>query len=164
MDPGSARKVARGMPGQVRYVHTNLVARDWRRLAQFYIEEFGCTLVPPERDYRGPDLDAGCGLESAHLTGVHLRLPGWGEDGPTLEVYSYDEPVDGATKAVNRLGYGHLAFEVDDVHAVRERLLARGCEAVGEVVTLTTSTGSRVTWCYITDPEGNAVELQSWDR
>jgi hypothetical protein len=24
------------------------------------------------------------------------------------------------------------------------------------------STGARVTWCYVTDPEGNIVELQAW--
>ena len=31
-----------------------------------------------------------------------------------------------------------------------------------DIVTLTTATGDRVTWCYVTDPEGNIVELQSW--
>jgi hypothetical protein len=25
-----------------------------------------------------------------------------------------------------------------------------------------TSAGSRVTWCYVADPEGNVIELQSW--
>ncbi len=62
----------------VRYGHTNLVARDWRRLASFYEELFGCTPVPPERDYRSSDLDRGTALIDAHLTGVHLRLPGPG--------------------------------------------------------------------------------------
>jgi hypothetical protein len=33
---------------------------------------------------------------------------------------------------------------------------------VGEVVTLETAAGTRVTWCYVTDPEGNVLELQSW--
>jgi hypothetical protein len=32
----------------------------------------------------------------------------------------------------------------------------------GHVVTLTTADGRRVTWCYVTDPEGNIVELQAW--
>ena len=146
----------------MRYVHTNLIAKDWRRLAQFYIDEFDCRVVPPERDYSGPEVSAGSGLPQVHLRGVHLRLPGWGEAGPTLEIFSYDEPVDGGCKAVNRLGYGHIAFEVDDVTTTRSELLARGCQPVGEVVTLTTSAGSKVTWCYLVDPEGNAVELQSW--
>jgi len=34
---------------------------------------------------------------------------------------------------------------------------------VGEVVTLTTSAGTQVTWCYVTDPEGNIIELQAWE-
>jgi predicted enzyme related to lactoylglutathione lyase len=33
-----------------RYVHTNIVSTDWRRLAGFYTSVFGCELVPPERD------------------------------------------------------------------------------------------------------------------
>ena len=34
-----------------RYGHTNLIAKDWRALASFYQEQFGCTPVPPERDF-----------------------------------------------------------------------------------------------------------------
>jgi glyoxylase I family protein len=45
----------------------------------------------------------------------------------------------------------------------RAQVLAAGGRAVGDVVTLTTAVGSRVTWCYVTDPEGNIIELQSWD-
>ena len=37
-----------------------------------------------------------------------------------------------------------------------------GGTAVGEIVSLTTAAGARVTWCYVTDPEGNVIELQSW--
>ena len=62
-----------------RYVHTNLIAHDWRRLAAFYQNLFGCVPVPPERDYSGPALEAGTGVAGAALSGVHLRLPGCGE-------------------------------------------------------------------------------------
>ena len=79
----------------VRYVHTNLIARDWRRLADFYESVFGCVLVPPERDYSGPVLEAGTGVSGAALRGVHLRLPGGGADGPTLEIYSYSHEAEG---------------------------------------------------------------------
>jgi hypothetical protein len=27
-----------------------------------------------------------------------------------------------------------------------------------------TSDGRRVTWCYVTDPEGNILELQAWNE
>ena len=43
-------------------------------------------------------------------------------------------------------------------------LIANDWRPVGEVVTLTTAAGSKVTWVYVTDPEGNAIELQSWSQ
>jgi hypothetical protein len=48
------------------------------------------------------------------------------------------------------------------VAAAREEVLAAGGAPVGEIVTLATAVGSRVTWCYLKDPEGNIIELQSW--
>ena len=146
-----------------RYAHTNLIARDWRALARFYQELFGCTVVPPERDYSGPDLEAGSGLAGARLKGVHLRLPGHGADGPTLEIFQYSELAPGVDARVNRPGYGHLGFAVASVPLARAQVLAAGGRAVGEVVTLSTSSGARVTWCYVTDPEGNVLELQAWE-
>ncbi|HEY8177156.1 MAG TPA: VOC family protein [Candidatus Limnocylindria bacterium] len=145
-----------------RYGHTNLVARDWRSLAAFYEQTFGCEPVPPERNYSGPDLEAGTAVPGATLQGAHLRLPGHGPTGPTLEIYQYQPELDAVPPVVNRPGFGHIAFVVDDVPQARETVLAAGGRAVGEVVTLQTSDGRRVTWCYVTDPEGNIVELQAW--
>lgn len=147
---------------QAKYVHTNLIARDWKKLAKFYTDVFGCSLVPPERDYQGDELDAGTGLKGAHLTGAHLRLPGYKGNGPTLEIYNYNQLASGPMPAVNRPGLGHIAFEVDDVHQAHKEVEASGGGIVGEIVTLTTKTGAKVTWCYMTDPEGNIIELQSW--
>ena len=100
---------------EARYVHTNIVARDWRRLAAFYAQVLGCVPVPPERDLSGRWMDAATGIDGVHIRGAHLRLPGYGDDGPTLEIFSYDEEEEGVTPAVNRPGLGHLAFAVDDV-------------------------------------------------
>jgi predicted enzyme related to lactoylglutathione lyase len=145
-----------------RFGHVNVVARDWRALAGFYERVFGCVPVPPERDYSGPDLAAGTGVPDAALRGIHLRLPGRGSDGPTLEIYEYVTELPGMPPAANRPGFGHIAFVVPDVPAARSIVLEAGGGAVGEVVTLQTSDGRRVTWTYVTDPEGNIVELQSW--
>ena len=101
---------------QARYVHTNLIASDWRALAGFYQRVFGCVPVPPERDFRGAGLEAATTLPGAHSQGMHLRLPGYGAGGPTLEVFQY-EPAgqrQGASVA-NRPGFTHLAFLVEDV-------------------------------------------------
>ncbi len=150
-------------PLPARYVHTNIVARDWRALAAFYEVVFGCRPVPPQREYRGGRLEAVTGIPGAHLEGMHLRLPGVGDAGPTLEIFSYDEAEDCVTAAANRLGFAHIAFEVPDVPAALERVRAAGGGALGEVVTLESADGRRVTFCYATDPEGNVVELQSWE-
>ena len=148
----------------VKYKHTNLIARDWRKLAKFYTDVFGCTLVPPERDFQGEALERGTGLKGAHLSGVHLRLPGYGEDGPTIEIFSYSQLESALLPAVNRPGWGHIAFEVDQVENARQAVLSNGGSTIGEIVTLTTSIGTKVTWCYVTDPEGNIIELQTWSK
>lgn len=144
-----------------KYVHTNLIARDWQALSKFYQELFGCVPVPPERDFQGEKLEAGTGIPGAHLRGVHLRLPGYGDGGPTLEVFNYNILENREKTAVNRPGFGHIAFSVDDVASAQKAVLEMGGQAVGGIVTLRVAAG-KVTWCYVTDPEGNIIELQSW--
>lgn len=147
---------------EARYGHTNLIARDWRTLAAFYEHVFGCERVPPERDYAGADLERGTGVPGSTLQGVHLRLPGHGDSGPTLEIYSYSVEEPATMPAVNRPGFGHIAFAVADVAEARDEVIGNGGSPLAEIVTLTTAAGTRVTWCYVRDPEGNIVELQSW--
>src|SRR5262245_19923433 len=118
-----------------RFGHVNLTGADWRRLAAFYTDLFGCTVVPPERDYRGADLDAATGLPGAHLTGAHLRLPGHGESGPTIEIYQYDTVEGGRPPKVDRAGWGHVAFQVPDVTAALEAVQAAGGGRVGGGIT-----------------------------
>ncbi len=145
-----------------RYTHTNLIARDWRRLAAFYQRVFGCVPVPPERHLSGDWLEAATGVSRAELHGQHLRLPGYGEAGPTLEVFQYTELAAGSSPSVNRPGFAHVAFAVDDVDAMRAEVLAAGGCAVGEVVTTDIPQAGRITFAYVTDPEGNVIELQRW--
>jgi len=144
----------------MRYAHTNLVARDWRRLAGFYIEVFGCVPVPPERDLSGDWLDEATSLHGAHVRGVHLRLPGHGDDGPTLEVFQYDEETEAEAPAPNRPGYGHIAFAVEDVEAVKEAVLSMGGGSVGEVVKVDIPGAGTLEFAYVRDPEGNVIEIQ----
>jgi catechol 2,3-dioxygenase-like lactoylglutathione lyase family enzyme len=152
------------MIASAKYMHTNLIAKEWRSLAGFYQQLFGCILVPPERDFRGENLEAGTGIRGAHLTGAHLLLPGYGDGGPTLEIFNYDLLEDRVTTAVNRPGFGHIAFSVEDVSTAQKEVLQAGGRSIGEIVTLQVATGAKVTWCYVTDPEDNLIELQSWTK
>ena len=144
----------------MRYVHTNIVAQDWRRLADFYVKVFGCTPVPPERDLSGEWLDRATGIEGAHLRGIHLRLPGYGEDGPTLEIFQYDTDHEHPVPLASRPGLGHIAFAVEDVEAVRDAVLEAGGGEVGEVVSVEITGAGGIEFVYLTDPEGNIIEIQ----
>lgn len=80
----------------IRFSHVNVIARDWKALSLFYEQAFGCTRVGagPERDLQGEWIQAATHLPPnlAHITGAHLRLPGYPENsGPTLEVFHYPE-------------------------------------------------------------------------
>ncbi len=61
-----------------------------------------------------------------------------------------------------RPGFAHLAFEVPDVAAKREELLRLGGRAIGQLVTLDIPGAGKLTVIYMTDPEGNIIELQRW--
>ena len=150
------------MPIRARYVHTNLIARDWKRLVQFYSEVFGCEPQVPERNMSGPWLDQLTSLRNAHLTGVHLRLPGYGDDGPTLEVFGYDQLIESGLPAANQCGFAHIAFAVDDVDQALQAVIAAGGSAVGNVATTEVNGVGTLRVVYARDPEGNIVELQRW--
>jgi predicted enzyme related to lactoylglutathione lyase len=149
------------MPIKATYTHTNLIARDWRRLADFYINVFGCVPVPPERDLKGEAVDKGTGIPGAHITGMHLRLPGHGDSGPTIEVFSYNLLTEDGLKRVNRPGWSHIAFRVEDVPTAVKEVEALGGTLIGEMVTTRVGEDKSITWCYMADPEGNIVELQT---
>ncbi len=145
-----------------RYVHTNIVAKDCGKLLSFYKDAFGCRSIGESRDLRGEWLDRLTGLQNAHITGEHLCLPGYGGEHPTLEIFSYDETSGGSARHINVPGLAHLAFEVDDVEKTLEKVLKAGGGQIGELVRAKYD-GRRATFVYAADPEGNIVELQSWD-
>lgn len=146
----------------VVFGHVNIIAADWKRLSRFYQSVFGCIPVPPVRHLSGPALEAGTGVVGATQEGEHLRLPGCGENGPTLEIYSFGNPLDHPATAPNRLGYGHIAFQVPDVKLALDEMLREGGSNFGDIVSVPVVGKGVVTFVYAADPEGNIVELQSW--
>jgi predicted enzyme related to lactoylglutathione lyase len=145
-----------------RYVHTNLIARDWKKLVRFYGDVFGCIPKGPERDLSGEWLDRVTALPAARLQGVHLRLPGHGGDGPTLEIFSYDDMPDRRPPVPNEPGFAHVAFAVDDVEKALETVISAGGGSVGEIAITEVDGVASLQVVYARDPEGNIVELQKW--
>lgn len=145
------------------FAHVNIVARDWRTLVDFYVEALGCEPAPPERDYSGEFIERLTGLPGARVRGIHLRTPGRGPSGPTIEIFTYEQDESRSIPPANRQGFAHIAFLVDDVPAALERVLDAGGSTVGELVETEVAGAGRITAVYARDPEGNIVELQRWD-
>lgn len=145
----------------IQYTHVNIVAEDWRALADFYIRVFGCRLKPPVRDHKGDWLSRGTGVENAALAGAHLILPGFGDDGPTLEIFQFSETLDNARSQANRKGLRHIAFRVDDVAEMMETVIQNSGSGLGEIVSRHVKGVGILTFVYVRDPEGNIIELQS---
>ena len=146
----------------MRYAHTNIAAKNWKRLADFYIRVFGCVINPPERRLSGDWLDRAIGLNNARLEGVHLVLPGHGDNGPTLEIFTYMDMQMRKPVMANHIGFTHIAFEVDDFDAVYAAALEQGAVELGRPTEKYIKDVGTLTFVYFRDPEGNIVELQSW--
>ncbi len=87
---------------KVKYKHTNIIASNWQLLSLFYQEVFKCIPVPPIRDLSGDWLEKGTGVKGAQITGIHLQLPGYAGNGPTLEILEYTENLSNSSPAANR--------------------------------------------------------------
>jgi len=149
---------------RARYVHTNLVAHDWRRLVDFYMSVFNCTPVPPERHLEDAWVEQATRIPSAAIHGMHLRLPGHGENGPTLEIFQYNQLSGGDGPSINRPGLAHLAFSVEDVEDALAEVQAAGGKAAGEIVRVAIVGVGQLCFVYAADPEGNLIELQKWSH
>jgi catechol 2,3-dioxygenase-like lactoylglutathione lyase family enzyme len=147
----------------IAFGHVNIVARDWKQLSRFYQTVFGCVPVPPRRQLSGGWLEKGTGVAGAALEGEHLRLPGHGAEGPTLEIYSYTGMLDKPEAAANRLGLGHLAFRVPDVADALDGIRSEGGRALGAISSADVPGKGRVTFVYACDPEDNIIEIQAWE-
>jgi lactoylglutathione lyase len=151
------------MRGDVRYVHTNLVARDWRTLARFYARVFGCRIKPPERDLKGAWLDRLTSIRNARVRGAHLVLPGYGRGGPTLEIFQYSREAGSRVSPVDAPGLRHLAFSARNVRKLLDRVERNGGTRVGELVSARVEGVGNLDVVYARDPEGNIIEIQKWE-
>jgi predicted enzyme related to lactoylglutathione lyase len=149
----------------IRYVHTNIIAKDWRKLCEFYIQVFDCKPLKPERDLSGSWVEELTGIKQVRIRGMHLQLPGYEDSEPTLEIFTYqpERPCQDQL-AINQQGLGHLAFHVDDVDAVLAAVIAHGGKQLGDVINQRYESLGLLTAVYAADPEGNFIEIQNWNN
>ena len=147
---------------KIRYAHTNIVAHDWRRLSSFYINVFNCKEKPPIRNLSGYWLDVLTGIPNARIHGIHLLLPGFGIDGPTLEIFQYNDNIKD-NKNINKEGFGHIAFSVEDVEESLQKVIKNGGSTVGEIIKTEIEGVGKIHVVYAKDPENNVIEIQKWE-
>ena len=146
----------------MKYIHTNLTVTDIEKISSFYQNVFDCVPVRDIYDISGQWVEDITSVKDAATRYVHLTLPGFGENGPELELIQYKNNIQHPEKVSNCSGYGHLAFSVENVQATLEKVIAAGGGTIGKVVTTDVPNRGRLTEVYATDPEGNIIELQHY--
>jgi catechol 2,3-dioxygenase-like lactoylglutathione lyase family enzyme len=145
--------------------HVNIVVTDLERSVAFYTELLGFEVVKRVH-MEGDWIEAIVGLKGVLANVVYVRPPG-GE--PRLELVQYHAPAGSefADNAIpNTTGLRHLAFNVDDMDAMYERLKADGVTFFGPPVivplSVVTHNSGHKKLCYFYDPDGVVLELSEY--
>lgn len=133
--------------------HTGVVVRDLEKSTEFY-----CALgfVEDNRAIEEGDfIDTVVGLQNTKLEWVKLKAP----DGYLLELlqyHSHPEKKEIAKQKSNQLGCSHLAFSVEDIDSICEKIEKIGGSVVN-LPALTKNKKIKVAYCH--DIEGNLMEI-----
>ncbi len=121
-----------------RVHHVAIIASDYEKSKQFYVEILGLTIV---REMYRAERDS---------FKLDLALA----DGTQIELFSFPNAPARLTRP-EACGLRHLAFDIDDMDCYVEELKCRGIEV--ENVRVDTLTGQRYTFFF--DPDGLPLEL-----
>ena len=122
-----------------KLLHTRYRVEDLDRTVAFYRDVLGLQETRRHTSPRGSKL-------------VFFRCPGSEEE---IELCQFDE--SGPVKVGSDIT--HLAFEVDDIHAVHDALRVEGVEFYSEPNPLDEGAFAGGYWVYAKDPDGVSVEF-----
>ena len=133
--------------------HTGIVVRYLEKSVEFY-RALG--FVENKRDIEeGIFIDTVVGLQSTKLEWVKLKAP----DGYLLELlqyHSHPEQKIITNQKSNQVGYSHLAFSVNGIDTICEKIKNIGGSVVNPPI-LTNDKKVKVAYCH--DNEGNLMEI-----
>ena len=137
--------------------HHGFTVRDVDRSVEFYRDVLGLELVRISERANLPSYDAILGYPGVKLRIAILRHP---VNEFLLELVQYVHPPGQVRSQENRfVGAAHVAFEVDDVDAMYERLTQAGGEAINPPTDVIRD-GRRVARAmYALDPDGISIEM-----
>ena len=139
--------------GVTNFVHVGLVVEDLDEMVRF-LALLGFDCGEPGM-FSGEWIDRIIGLDNVTVEVVMARAA----DGSDMfEVVRFQSPSASAGEpapAANRPGLRHIAFTVDDMRGVVDRVREAGWDTVGEIVDYENT----CLLCYARGPEGLIVEL-----
>jgi catechol 2,3-dioxygenase-like lactoylglutathione lyase family enzyme len=151
---------------KIRLAHVSIAAKDLSRLREFYEKSLGFAEARPEKDFSGEWLERGTGVPGAGIRRVHLKLPDTEPGSAVLEIIEYaGEAGESVPAAADRPGLRHVAFEVEtpeELARIHGLVLENGGGGLGEISEKEIDGLGTVTFVYMTDPEGNIIELVNW--
>jgi catechol 2,3-dioxygenase-like lactoylglutathione lyase family enzyme len=134
--------------------HTSFTVADIEGAVAFWRDVMGfavADLSPRE----GAWLGAVVGVPGARCRIAHLH-----GHGTHLEFIQYLAPPGAdVTGPPNRPGTAHLAFVVEDIEAMAERMLEAGASEQGRITRCTSGAAAGCLAVYLKDPNGIIVEL-----
>ena len=145
----------------MKYCHVCIACKDWQLISKFYQDVFGCIPLDPIRNMKGSwpgKLIAAPVEEEAEIIGEHIMVPGYGDEGPTLEILTYKPYGKDVTLECYDPGFTHVCFEVptqEEKNAAIEKLLACGGSMISKFDDYHVERA-----VYARDPEGNIVEIR----
>ena len=133
--------------------HTGIVVRDLEKSTEFY-----CALgfvKDNQAIEEGNFIDTVVGLQNTKLEWVKLKAP----DGYLLELlqyHSHPESTEITQQKSNKLGCSHMAFSVDNIDRICEKIIQLGGCIVNPPA-LTNDKKVKVAYCH--DVEGVLMEI-----
>lgn len=138
--------------------HAGLIVSDLDRSIYFYHDILGLPFAnEPTYWFEGPALATGVGVPQAKLRQVCF----WVGDKSQMELIEYSEQptYNGGPVPNNHRGAAHVCFRVEDIVAKKAELEARGVVFYSDINVVDEGPLSGWRWCYLSDPDGLALEL-----
>jgi catechol 2,3-dioxygenase-like lactoylglutathione lyase family enzyme len=136
--------------------HTGLTVRSLERSIAFYRDLLGFEIVF-QWNPQAPYINELLGYPRVDLHSAILRIP---NSEVFLELLEYrDIPKTEVDMANGNIGNAHVAFFVDELEPLYERLKAAGVRSVSAPITPTIGPNKGGRAVYMIDPDGFRVEL-----
>ena len=146
--------------------HVNIVVQDIERAARFYSEVLGFQRGF-EKTLEGEWIDKVTGVSGARALCVFMEAPCSESESKTrLELLQFLTPDSAVeqNRLPNTRGIRHIAFTVDDLDALIQKLHVWDIKIVSEPVEVPFAVGAlgRKRLFYFYDPEGNLLEAAAY--